>query len=268
MTRKQKRWNTLRALLEQGEYVGGRLAIYGPDRKNGRLAYEVDLGYAQCEFWTDPIPELVGELHNESLWMPPYCTWGDYSGSTIERSNQEALLKDFKGDWLLPVHGGYGTASLAVNVSRWLVSNKADQFLAVIERFKNNCLYDEAHHSYLEVQLQNESWDNGVVDDYRIALRTSAPDDLAHTLLNLITDERLRQIFEVAAEQANEYWHCEDAVSAFIRLDPIVEVTWDTMLSHFAAECEGLLREQGVHPCDVSRELAKLTEHVVKHPCD
>ena len=85
-------------------------------------------------------------------FLVPYASGSDYSGNTVELSNFQALMEDFKdlieSGNLIEVSGGYKTFGLVSTVET------SEEFVEAMRRLENYPLYDEDHNSELERELQ------------------------------------------------------------------------------------------------------------------
>lgn len=150
----------------------------------------------------------LDEAEDGELFEIPYCTFSDYSGGTVERSNCETFLKMFadEPDGVYPVYGGYGTRSVVVTEAVW----NSDDVQDVVNSLNRYPVIDEEAWTELEYQLEEEAWDSWVKADLMRALGLEEePDDLMEKWI-------------AACERANEYFFCEDAVSAWIDVDKVV----------------------------------------------
>jgi hypothetical protein len=89
----------------------------------------------------------------------------DYSGNLVEQSNALALKRDFP--WLVEVHGGYGTSGVAYLGKR---ENQNDRLIEAIDSLTDYCIYDDSHHSNLEMELTDTAWSEDGRDDFKRAL--------------------------------------------------------------------------------------------------
>jgi len=154
-----------------------------------------------------------GHLHEDPdgpLVEIPFTMYSDYSGSTVERSNCEVFLERFgKTPGVWPVYGGYGTCGVVV-----LVEKRADEEIKeVLDALEDYPLIDEEHMSNLELEIEDEDWDSWIKQDLRRMLGDCAPED----------DDELYQQFMRAMDKTNTYFVHEDAVSAYVDLDRVLE---------------------------------------------
>ena len=170
------------------------------------------------------------------MWQVPGTSWGDYGGSTVDRANMLAIKKMFP-EFITIRHGSYHSEWAVIEEENlWLMHQKFDEFKDVIEGLENYPLIDEDTHSDLEMELQNESWSDYYRKEFKEALLksyTNHLDQMGEEEIDLISDkldgmetaegDPLYTIFREWQELANEYWVCEDAVSAYISIENIVK---------------------------------------------
>lgn len=86
------------------------------------------------------------------LTLIDLCTGSDYSGSSVERSNYESMKETFSE--LIDVYGGYGTYSLAY------VGEPSESLQEALNALEDYALFNDNHHSELEMRLIDEAWDS------------------------------------------------------------------------------------------------------------
>jgi hypothetical protein len=146
------------------------------------------------------------------VYEMPYCMYSDYSGSTVERSNTEYMLRNFKREQgIIEVYGGYGTRGIMLTSS----ALELEEVQEIIEGLDNYPVISEDDMSQLEIEIEAESWDSWIKYDL-----TRALDDAG---ISYQDDDTLRDMFYQAAERANEYAIFEDAVSCWFYIDRIIE---------------------------------------------
>lgn len=159
----------------------------------------------------------VCDWHEADFFKFPATLWGDYVGSTVERSNYQALLVDYL-DTFVTAYGDYGSHALFIRAD--YAEDDAINLVAIGQKLAEEYpLYDEDHYSLLEDALIWESWDSYTRDDVRMALnRLDVENDD-------IDDDDLRQKFFDIVREQNDYPHCEDATGsvAFPYWDETIE---------------------------------------------
>jgi hypothetical protein len=146
------------------------------------------------------------------VYEMPYCMYSDYSGSTVERSNTEYMLRNFtREQGIIEVYSGYGTRGVMLTSS----ALELEEIKDIIEGLDNYPVISDDDMQQLENEIEFESWDSWIKYDL-----TRALDDAG---ISYQDDDTLRDMFYQAAERANEYAVFEDAVSCWFDLDRIVE---------------------------------------------
>lgn len=147
----------------------------------------------------------------------PWCTYSDYSGCTVERSNNRCIIDDFKqhlGKGMYQVYGGYGTSAILVSVE-FFEGN--EELQDIIEELFDYPLVSEDDHSQLENEIEDEDWDSYRKDDLMRLLDEAGIEYNENTLYGDFRDVQ---------DRIGEYTIFEDAVSSYVDLEKIVEF-WD-----------------------------------------
>lgn len=151
------------------------------------------------------------------------CSWpGGYSPSAVYRSNARVFRDEFSSE--LEKADGDGP-DVALDV-RYVT----DEMLETLEGLEDYPLISEDDHSQLELEDQQEAWENWAASDWRrlvcAAVDQLLPEDSPFDGDDLISrisgeDEKLAELFEVCRESANEYWEEESDGSQWIRLERV-----------------------------------------------
>lgn len=156
----------------------------------------------------------IREDPNGDFIEVPYCTYSDYSGSTVERSNCRVFLEMFANEGnVWPIYGGYGTTGVLVRYSYYLEN---EEMRDVIDGLSDYPVIDEDDWSELEIEIENECWDSWIKYDLSRAMEEAG--------LTVPDDDKLYQIYRDAMEAANEYPIFEDPVSCYVHIDRLIEV--------------------------------------------
>jgi hypothetical protein len=107
----------------------------------------------------------------------------------------------------------------------------SDEMLETIESLENYGILDEDDHSALELELQDEAWENWAASDWRrlvckaidAVLPEGATTD-GDEILAALPDEdsKLAELFRNCCEWTNTYWF-EDGTDQYIRLEDCAE---------------------------------------------
>ncbi len=178
--------------------------------------------------WVDDTTETTHALIN-------YTLWSDYSGSTVERSNERSLREDYPGTFV-KLYGGYGTSGLMLPVDRptaWFADDddggleRWQSLLEDLAHLEDYPLYSDDDHSALETEIADEAWDAYArADLLRDLASAGVPDDA------LADDATLRARFYALTYSQNYGPECETADSCYFPF-------WDTTVATLAAELTG-----------------------------
>lgn len=148
----------------------------------------------------------------------PYTVWGDYVGSTVERSNFRAFVEDYP-DTFVEIYGDYGSHCLYLPTFKL----SADLVEAIRHLF-DYPLYDEQDHSMLENDIAWEAWDGYLKFD----INREIPDDLGSDDWTDEEWEFFKQRYYTLTYEQNYGPECEDAVSAYFPFhDEVMELLVD-----------------------------------------
>jgi hypothetical protein len=182
--------------------------------------------------WEETSPEEATHL------IVPYTGWSDYSGSTVERSNNRAL-RNYYPDTFTLLYGGHGTEELALPLN-W--RPPADGREGLLDALAGLPLYDEQDESMLVQELADEAWDTYL--DYDVPRRLaelSPSSEATEDMLEAIAEtdayantcygpreqhERatLRNMFYEAMSAVDSYPESESATDVIFRdMDGIIE---------------------------------------------
>ncbi len=151
-------------------------------------------------------------------------SWGDYSGSTIERSNYRRLLEeyretfaevryDFDGHALaLPVawpSGAWAQEHLPSGLGENAEDARKQLFETLSGLESDYPVYDDEDLSSLENDLVGEMWDCWVRSDLVSELYKVCDADAVDD----VSEDQLRELFYSFVGESPEPFHAEDAVS-------------------------------------------------------
>lgn len=175
----------------------------------------------------------VSEYDPEDLLITSnYWTGSDYSGTTVELSNYEVFLEDYKdllGTGIFRVYGGYSTFSIAISV-RWLLNpdneERADEIIEVLRDLDGYPVISDDHLSEMESDKEYEAvidpWlFSECVDQFKDQHRLIIGDGISHD--GGLTDDQKWELYRLLSERANEYPIYEDNGPAYIRWEEIVK---------------------------------------------
>ena len=211
---------------------------WGPHSINRNL---LNLGYQLYEWsdrnyqngiWTNLAPDNAsdfsyGDLRSvtretepsyQHFIMPDYMAGSDYSGSSAERSNYNVFLERFRElRGVKPVYGGHGTYAVAIQLNTF-----SEDLVEVLNDLRNYPLIDEEAQSSLEIENQNEAWNDYYRSDFvNLLQKTFDLEDIWEE--NAPEDSVLDEFFDEMREKSNTYWEEETGGGASIDLDRIVK---------------------------------------------
>jgi hypothetical protein len=149
-----------------------------------------------------------------------YTSGSDYSGSLVERSNYEALLEkcgeleeEHGSDWYQTLYGGHRTYAILFHVIR-----APDEIVELLKGLEDYPLIDEERESQLEMEAQNEAWENWGRRQYKQELEKLYKGDA-----DKVSDEELDKHFEEWREHSNTYWVNESGSEMYIDIARILK---------------------------------------------
>lgn len=171
------------------------------------------------------------------LWVPDRCQSGDYGGAVHYRSNANVLLSDFSSPECRELYGSHGSHGVAID-PRYC----SDELLENIESLESYPVLSEDDLSSLEMELQNEAWENWARSDFSKRLESllsgilSAADweiaeEWAEQSVESLSEDQLWELFSSAAEESGTYWESQHN-DAYIDVDRVAEsLSEDQLLS-------------------------------------
>lgn len=171
------------------------------------------------------------------LWVPDYCQSGDYGGAVHYLSNARELLSSFSSPECRELYGSHGSHGVAID-PRYL----SGELLEELQSLESYPVLNEEALSELELELQNEAWENWARSDFSRALeqRLSSvlsdagweiAEEWSEQSIESLSDEQLWQLFSDAAEESSTYWESQYN-DVYIDIDRVVErMREDTLLS-------------------------------------
>jgi len=168
--------------------------------------------YSSVESWT-PSSE-------PRFYIPHNLIWGDYSGDHVTRSNCRVFLREFgEIEGVMHVIGSYDSEGVVIRAD-CVTKEMREVFLAL----KDYPLIDAEDLSELEKEIQKVCWDYCIASDVRQALREHLGDnEETNSALEALGDDELFTRVVDAMYVCNEYFRYEDAKSAYLDIDKIVD---------------------------------------------
>jgi hypothetical protein len=150
--------------------------------------------------------------------------WGDYTGSTYDRSNNRSLRRHF-GDHVVTLRADFGFEVLLVRIGVDIPEGLYDAIVSLREA----SLYDESDLSDLESELESEDWESWGRSDWAGEIRKLAQQlDRDDDVTELNSDEYADALFwDVCADGEAGYWQAETAVSGYwTDFERAAELAW------------------------------------------
>lgn len=160
-----------------------------------------------------------------------YATGSDYSGGSVHESNYRVLTQmlaeahpaDEQPVVWAATSGGHGTYGIVVRYG-----DLEEEIREAIDGLEDYALLDEEDHSQLEIEQQDEAWEDWAKDDFIKECAKDLGVD-AYELKERAEAAGIRwtRIFEIAREKANVYWEDQQGAGQFIRVKKIADVATD-----------------------------------------
>lgn len=144
----------------------------------------------------------------------PDCTYSDYSGCTVQRSNCQSFLRIFAehlGKDMWELYGGYGTTGVLIRTSLYENNPEVKE---VIDGIFDYPLIDEEDLSELEFELEQVSWDTWLEYELKSLLEKAGIE---------YNEETLQRDFYYVADDIAEYFIHEDANCPYFRTEKVVD---------------------------------------------
>lgn len=173
-------------------------------------------------FFDDPEKQGVarvwyGNIHDAeqgSYIEVPVCTYSDYSGTTVERSNCQSFLRIFAehlGKDVWELCGGFNTTGVLIRTSLYENNPEVKE---VIDGLFDYPLINEEDYSELELELEQVSWDTWLEYELKSLLEQKEIE---------YNEETLQQDFYYVADDIAEYFIHEDANCPYFRTEKVVD---------------------------------------------
>lgn len=199
------------------------------------MRFDLDQGF-NCPKW--PL-----ERYNSFDWkvspsgrylIDDFLSGSDYSNSSlIQVSNVqvwEETFKDSEGKKWCKIHGGYGTFAIVIDTEQ--SAPEMNEFLDALACYPS---IDDDRLSELEMEAQNEAWDNWGYKEFVKALEKRFEHDL-----DFPNEKRIFTVFNETADHIGEYWINENADSMYINIDRIVKAvdkeSWNQIVAESVEE--------------------------------
>ncbi len=157
---------------------------------------------------------------NGRYLLPEYLSGSDYSGSLVQKSNHKAfseMFADGYNEWWTDPSGGHGTYSILIDMQSVPEDIETDvaEFLNALHHYP---LADDELHSEMEMEAQQEAWDNWARHEFIQGIERDHDVEL-----DGVGEDALRDLFQEASEAANEYWSNQEGDSMYIDIKRILK---------------------------------------------
>lgn len=189
-----------------------------------------DLPSAGDDIWisdlTSTLDPYSGKARRDApdFYEFPVTFWGDYCGSSVDRSNYRSLLEEYPHAFLT-MSSGYNGNALLIRAD--YAGDDAEDLFNIGEKLRDDYpLYSEEDHSLLEFELAEEAWD------------AYMSMDLTHDLMrrgintDRISDDDIRKRFyaDTFCGEYGEYPYYEGAYSVVF---PNYKDTLEVLVNHY-----------------------------------
>lgn len=235
-------WEKLRSVMypERNQLRLPNLGVEEPEDRQLGLALEALGGGEDDE--EDEISSMmrdikISDLDSIKAWLDEeldfdeypkmwtLASYSDYSGSLVDRANAKHWLTKYPGV-VSKVHGGMGTEWIGIKEDR--LEELAPVFSQIKEEWEglqNYPLIDEEIHSELQIEAQQEAWNDWVKREVKDELVKAYP-DLEDAIEEFMDKDEALAMFEDARDKAGEEWNEETGGDMYVRVGEIVnEIT-------------------------------------------
>jgi hypothetical protein len=145
----------------------------------------------------------------------------DFSpGAVAAEANTRAWKKEFargEGKWWKEIYGGHGTCAIIIDLKKVPPKRQKDvsEFLGAVE---SEVVVDDTELAEVENEKQDEAWSNWVGADFARGIERKWGFEF-----DKIDDDKLRELFEMRAPEANQYWTEESGGDMWIDPKKVAE---------------------------------------------
>jgi hypothetical protein len=150
----------------------------------------------------------------EAYFCSPFLSYGDYDhSSAVERSNVRMFLKEFKDHPDVRVkQGGYGWEAIFIDVL--CTDTEIIEMLQSLENYP--CINDE-DVSNLEMEMEQESWENWIKSDFLQAIVKHYKADWEDA-----DTDKLYTLYNELKESTNTYFEVEAGGNGYIDIKRLI----------------------------------------------
>lgn len=217
--------------------------------------------------WDDTDPDTFTDLYWSSLeqgksddprrnfFVPDYLTYGDYSGSSVEKANLRAFMAEFESvPGVLSLYGDFGSRGVAIredalnmeceeiyeDTGDSVPSHECEcearhaaamrEFLDALDDYP---VADEDTLSEVEMEDEHECWTNYGRRDFQCALAAEAgklAGEIGADGVLAVDDDKLDELFRTLSKRANVYPEHETGGSVYFNVErAAAEITLDEL---------------------------------------
>lgn len=187
-----------------------------PEERKWLNADEEDLEHCSSFSW-GKLNYKEDYYHDIPVCVPRYLCGGDYANScSVEIANHKVFMEKFGDvDGVYELYGGHGTFGVAILAS---VDNK--EMAEMLAALNDYCVINEDVLSEVEMELQEEAWDNWAQCDFvRELEKLHKIDDLGEYM----DGDQVFSLFHWAMNEIGEDWQSESGRDMHIDVKRIAE---------------------------------------------
>ena len=176
------------------------------------------LSYSDFENATEKPTE---ENKKDFYIMPDLMSGSDGSGSCVEKANHKAFLEMFaEHEGVHDVYGYCGSYAVAIRLD----VSEQEEIADVLNGLENYAVMDDDALNEIEMDAHDDAWKGWAESDTKSALIKELEKTFTDPEEYIDQIEDLRQLFEQAREEVNEYWEIESGANAWIKVEKVVPV--------------------------------------------
>lgn len=160
----------------------------------------------------------------EDLWyMPNLMSGSDYSGDTVTRSNFLEMKSYVEmSKHIKEVYGGHGSYGIAFNVSK-LKGKFALELVDIFKQLENYPLIDDEAMSNLEMELENEYWENDLKEEFCKQIEKSLQ-SIGFTVEVDRDSTWLWEAYRILMDKTNTYLVFETGCTVYLDVEELCSV--------------------------------------------
>lgn len=152
--------------------------------------------------------------------VPSMLSGSDYSGGIVTQSNYRAWREKFpRGEdkWWGTAPGGHGTYAIVIDLKR-VPKKREEEVAEFLNALQDYPIADEDLHSRMEMEAQDEAWENDYKKDFAKALGKAWGFEFDE-----VDEGKLRELFERASDRSGTYWQDQEGSGMCIDIKRLIE---------------------------------------------